>query len=83
MAVTRCVCFKRSFAELKRLGAGYGWTKVSEISKATGCGTGCGGCVPYLQAMLKTGETCFAIRDGDGPIEPCEPDPWDPVDEGA
>jgi NAD(P)H-nitrite reductase large subunit len=81
MAVTRCVCYRRSFGELKKLAVGYGWTKVAQISKHTGCGTGCGSCVPYLQAMLKTGHTCFAVRsEGDPPV-PAPPDPWDPVEE--
>lgn len=80
MAVTRCVCFQRSFRELKREAAAYGWTRVAQITRATGCGSGCGSCVPYLQRMLQTGETCFRVRRAGEPIEACEPDPWDPVD---
>lgn len=79
MAVTRCVCFKRSFRELRDLAAREGWARVAEITRATGCGSGCGSCVPYLQAMLSSGETCFAVRRAGEPITPCEPDPWDPA----
>jgi len=80
MAVTRCVCYRRSFGELKRLAAEHGWSRVAEISQATGCGTGCGSCVPYLQQMLKTGDTCFRVRRSGEAIEACEPDPWDRMD---
>jgi bacterioferritin-associated ferredoxin len=77
MAVTRCVCYRKSFAELKKQAEAEGWVTAAEISLATGCGLGCGGCQPYLQAMLDTGATCFAVRQGDEPPRPCPPEPWD------
>jgi bacterioferritin-associated ferredoxin len=66
-----------TFAELKSLAAQRHWTTVAQLSLATNCGLGCGGCRPYLQAMLDTGATCFAVRQGDDPPLPCPPDPWD------
>ena len=79
MAVTRCVCYARTFKELQTLSEQHGWTKVADISRHTGCGTGCGSCVPYLQAMLRTGATCFRVREGNAPPQACDPDPWDPT----
>lgn len=78
MAVTRCVCFRRSFADLARLAARRGWTTVDQVAAATGCTTGCGGCRPYVAAMLATGATCFAVKaPGAARPQPCPPDPWD------
>lgn len=77
MAVTRCVCFQTRFRDLWPRCQAEGWTTVAEIAAATQCGTGCGGCRPYLRAMLTTGHTCFAVRDEQGRIEPADPDPWD------
>jgi NAD(P)H-nitrite reductase large subunit len=77
VAVTRCVCYRRSFAELLAQAKTEEWTTVAEISLATGCGLGCGACQPYLQAMLDTGAACFAVREPDQAPQPCKPEPWD------
>ena len=77
MAVTCCVCYQKTFRELQKLAREHGWSTDAEISLETGCGLGCGGCRPYLVAMLKTGATCFAVRTDDAPPKPCLPEPWD------
>jgi bacterioferritin-associated ferredoxin len=77
MAVTRCVCHRQTFAHLLQQAANEGWSTTAEIGLATGCGMGCGGCRPYLEAMLETKATCFAVREGALPPKPCEPEPWD------
>ncbi|MBA2480830.1 MAG: (2Fe-2S)-binding protein [Planctomycetes bacterium] len=77
MAVTRCVCHRMTFAEIQAMVKAKGWTTVAQIGLATNCGMGCGGCRPYLQAMLDTGATCFAVRDDDAPPRPTAPEPWD------
>ncbi|MDA3960311.1 MAG: (2Fe-2S)-binding protein [Planctomycetota bacterium] len=78
MAVTRCVCFRKSLSELKDLAAQRGWTSVDEIAAATGCTTGCGACKPYVAAMLATGATCFAVKRANEELpQACTPDPWD------
>ena len=85
MAVTQCVCFRTTFADLaKKLDqvADRGQHEirtVQDIGRRFGCGTGCGGCQPYLQAMLDTGHTCFAVSMDGSPPQPCQPDPWDPT----
>ena len=76
MAVTRCVCFRRAFRDLLPLARRNGWTTVAEVTEATGCGSGCGGCRRYLEAMLATGHTVFRVRMDDGPPQPCPLDPW-------
>lgn len=63
--VHRCVCHGRTFAELKRLAAERGIATVEELGAATGCGTGCGLCRPYLARMLATGEIEFAVMKDD------------------
>ena len=77
MAVTRCVCFKKRFADLLPLVRARGWTTLDEIGRATGCGTGCRGCRPYLAQMLVSGATCFRVTMDGLPPEPCAKDPWD------
>jgi bacterioferritin-associated ferredoxin len=77
MSVTRCVCFHQRFAELLPRARAEGWTTLAEIAAATGCGSGCGGCRPYLAAMLVTGATRFRVAMDGGAPEPCPPDPWD------
>ena len=39
----------------------HGITTFEELSKATGCGTGCGSCKPYLEELLRSGK----LRCGD------------------
>lgn len=77
MAVTRCVCFQRRFTELLPLCRANGWTTVAEIRDATGCGTGCGGCRRYLEAMLQTGHTSFRVEMGPGMPQPQTPEAWE------
>jgi len=76
MAVTRCVCFHTRFADLLPLARAGGWS-LADIAKATGCGTGCGGCRPYLAQMLASGATCFRVTMDGSPPQACARDPWD------
>ena len=50
-----------TFATLKKHvdAAGGG---LDEIREAYGCGRGCAMCVPYIEAMLRTGETTFPVE---------------------
>jgi bacterioferritin-associated ferredoxin len=77
MAVTRCVCFQKSFKDILAIAKACDWTTTAQISLNLRCGLGCGGCRPYLQAMLDTGATCFAVRTDDNPPKPCKPETWD------
>ena len=57
--IVRCVCFDRTFEEMKVAG----WQSLEDILQETKCGTKCGLCVPYIRRMLDTGETRFSIED--------------------
>lgn len=59
--VTASICHRRSFRGLRELAERSGWRTVEQITAATGCGWGCGFCLPYLQRMLETGETELPI----------------------
>ncbi len=77
MAVTRCVCFQTTFREILAQARANGWSTAAEVSINLRCGLGCGGCRPYLQAVIDSGATCFSVRMDDLPPKPCKPEPWD------
>ena len=77
MAVVRCVCHHTSFVELKALAKANGWVTAAEISLETSCGLGCGSCRPYLEAMVETGATSFAVAQPGERPRPAPLDPWD------
>lgn len=60
MAVTRCICFDVTFAELKRIADEINGGLL-EMHRATGCGARCGLCLPYIQAMIQTGRSTFPV----------------------
>lgn len=55
MRVTRCVCRRVSFATLLAEARAGGLT-LDQLVDSTGCGTGCGLCLPYILRMLRTSE---------------------------
>ncbi len=57
--VTRCVCHRVEFSEIKRL-AQSGLT-IAQISAQTKCCTGCGLCRPYVYVVLTTGATSIPV----------------------
>ena len=57
--IRMCVCHDRTFAELKLSGL----QSLEEIANEFGCSTSCGLCRPYIERMLQTGETAFAVLD--------------------
>ncbi len=68
MPVDRCVCHKISFAQLKALddqrapdAPSTAEERLRALSRRTGAGTGCGTCVPYIELMLRTGQTVFDV----------------------
>lgn len=63
LPIRACLCYKLTFSEIKTLAEENSWRTVPEITAALGCGSGCGLCRPYLQKMLETGETSFALPD--------------------
>lgn len=63
MSVDRCVCMNVTFKRLLELARQPGWDFLS-LQQATGCGTACGMCVPYIHVALKTGRTRQPIMTG-------------------
>lgn len=58
--VTHCVCFNVSFADLKEVAEEEGITDIDELREIILCGANCRFCVPYIERMLRIGETEFA-----------------------
>lgn len=54
--VTRCVCFKTTFADWLRIKRANGWT-LEQCAAELQCGEGCGLCKPYLAIVEATGQT--------------------------
>ncbi len=63
--VTRCVCHKRKFTELKQLAYVQKLNSVEDMMALRLAGCGCGICRPYIAKMLRTGEVEFAPGDVD------------------
>ena len=56
--VDGCICRSTPFEDLLPRARAHGWT-LDDIMRETGCGAQCGLCRPYLQRMLRTGQTIF------------------------
>lgn len=54
MSVSSCICYRTDFAALKAIADASGGG-LQELHAATGCGSRCGLCIPYIRAMLLTG----------------------------
>ena len=59
ICIDRCLCFNRTFAELYRLAQASGSESLEALQAQVLFGQKCQLCHPYVQEMLKTGETCF------------------------
>jgi NAD(P)H-nitrite reductase large subunit len=62
MGVDRCVCRDVTFARLIGLSRERG-AGLAELQRLTGCGLGCGMCIPYIRLALATGRTDLAPMD--------------------
>jgi NAD(P)H-nitrite reductase large subunit len=59
MRIDRCLCFDKSFAELKAISDTTGAETIEELQRQTKFGKSCRLCHPYVRRMLRTGETVF------------------------
>jgi len=59
--MTRCECWELSFVALLSYARRHGITRLEDLMQATGCGTRCGTCRPYLEELLRSGK----LRVGD------------------
>ena len=57
--IDRCVCFARTFAELRTAADRSGARTLEELQQHTDFGRGCGLCHPYVRRMLQTREIVF------------------------
>lgn len=64
MAVTRCICTDITFAELLDISK-HGAQQFEELQRRTGCGEGCGTCIPYILLTLETGRSDHPILSED------------------
>lgn len=60
MAIDRCYCRQLLFRDLKEVALATG-ADLDQLCEKTGCGTGCGLCLPYLRVMLATGKTDLPV----------------------
>ncbi|MHC4992115.1 MAG: (2Fe-2S)-binding protein [Planctomycetota bacterium] len=68
MPVDRCVCHDVTFAQMREY-ARQERADFDALRRRFGCGSGCGLCVPYVRAMLRTGRTRFpaeGLPNGNG-----------------
>lgn len=59
--VTKCICHDRTFEEIKAYAAENKYTDVEELRQERYCSCSCGMCIPYVEMVLKTGETSFEV----------------------
>jgi bacterioferritin-associated ferredoxin len=59
--VDRCICFSKTFAQLKDIAVHSGTHTVSSLQALVEFGYRCGLCKPYVQRMLESGHTAFPV----------------------
>ncbi len=59
--VDRCVCFDKTFAEMKNIIDEKGIASIYELKKIIPFGNNCGICMPYVEQVIKTGKTSFNV----------------------
>lgn len=57
--VTRCVCFGKTFKELRKIAIKKRAITLEELQAHVRFGLNCRRCHPYVRRMLRTGETVF------------------------
>ena len=57
--VTKCVCSDVSFSDMKKTADKYELKSIRELKEYIEFGNNCQFCYPYIERMLKTGETEF------------------------
>lgn len=59
MNIDRCYCFDKTFEELKAVAYQYNLHSINELQEEVDFGLKCHLCHPYINEMLRTGETAF------------------------
>jgi len=69
IVMDHCECKGKTFAQLKEYANFYA------AMGATGCGSECGKCIPFIKLMFATGETEF--KENDPRLDQFRPEPVD------
>jgi NAD(P)H-nitrite reductase large subunit len=59
--VDRCVCYEKTFSEMKALIDAKRLNTIEELKKYMVFGENCKICIPYVQMIFKTGKTSFDV----------------------
>lgn len=59
--VTKCICYNKSFAELKEFMRQNDLKNIDELRGKMNVAMNCKLCVPYIEKMILTGQTEFSI----------------------
>lgn len=57
--VDRCICFDKTFVDMRTLIESNGIKSVNELKSFIPFGENCGLCRPYVELVIKTGKTSF------------------------
>lgn len=58
-SVTECICHGRDFEEIKQYAHQNNITAIDVLQDFNYCSNSCGLCEPYVEIVLKTGQTVF------------------------
>lgn len=59
MEIDRCYCYDQTFAELKAVAENTGASSIEALQEHVTFGENCQLCHPYVNCMLRTGQTVF------------------------
>ncbi len=59
MLIDRCICYNVKFSEVKEIMKQNNFTTIEEVQSVIDVSMNCQLCRPYLEKMMKTGETEF------------------------
>lgn len=59
ICIDRCLCFQQPFHTLKNVAQQNQCKNIQDLAKHAEFGKKCGLCLPYIERMLRTGETIF------------------------
>jgi bacterioferritin-associated ferredoxin len=63
--VDRCVCYDKTFAEMKVVIDEHELTSFDELKNYITFAENCRLCVPYVELVIKTGKTKFEVISGE------------------
>ena len=63
--VDRCICYDKTFAEMKLVIDEHGLNSFDELKNHITFAENCRLCVPYVELVIKTGKTKFEVISGE------------------